>query len=275
MRVSTNLNSMTAQKYVREHTESQALTDSKLSSGDRIVRTAVDPAGLAISEGMRAKIRSNYQAERNSNDSISLIQVAEGSLGVMQQMGSRLRELAMQAANDTLGSQERLVIDSEFQQLKSEVERLTVSTSFNGNNIIKDKGSVYDLQVGINGLAAEDRIQYDMSKVMDSKGNFGIKNIDLRSKAGAQESLTKIDKMMTDVGASRAKLGSLGNRITSVMQNLLVSRENVSDSNSKIRDADVAAEVAIKMKTQVAQSASLAMLKISNDQPSVILKLVS
>ena len=275
MRVSTNLNSMTAQKYVREHTESQALTDSKLSSGDRIVRAAVDPAGLAISEGMRAKIRSNYQAERNSNDSISLIQVAEGSLGVMQQMGSRLRELAMQAANDTLGSQERLVIDSEFQQLKSEVERLTVSTSFNGNNIIKDKGSVYDLQVGINGLAAEDRIQYDMSKVMDSKGNFGIKNIDLRSKAGAQESLTKIDKMMTDVGASRAKLGSLGNRITSVMQNLLVSRENVSDSNSKIRDADVAAEVAIKMKTQVAQSASLAMLKISNDQPSVILKLVS
>jgi len=275
MRVSTNLNSMTAQKYVREHTESQALTDSKLSSGDRIVRAAVDPAGLAISEGMRAKIRSNYQAERNSNDSISLIQVAEGSLGVMQQMGSRLRELAMQAANDTLGSQERLVIDSEFQQLKSEVERLTVSTSFNGNNIIKDKGSVYDLQVGINGLAAEDRIQYDMSKVMDSKGNFGIKNIDLRSKAGAQESLTKIDKMMTDVGASRAQLGSLGNRITSVMQNLLVSRENVSDSNSKIRDADVAAEVAIKMKTQVAQSASLAMLKISNDQPSVILKLVS
>lgn len=275
MRVSTNLNSMTAQKYVREHTESQALTDSKLSSGDRIVRAAVDPAGLAISEGMRAKIRSNYQAERNSNDSISLIQVAEGSLGVMQQMGSRLRELAMQAANDTLGSQERLVIDSEFQQLKSEVERLTVSTSFNGNNIIKDKGSVYDLQVGINGLAAEDRIQYDMSKVMDSKSNFGIKNIDLRSKAGAQESLTKIDKMMTDVGASRAQLGSLGNRITSVMQNLLVSRENVSDSNSKIRDADVAAEVAIKMKTQVAQSASLAMLKISNDQPSVILKLVS
>lgn len=275
MRVSTNLNSMTAQKYVREHTESQALTDSKLSSGDRIVRAAVDPAGLAISEGMRAKIRSNFQAERNSNDSMSLIQVAEGSLGVMQQMGSRLRELAMQAANDTLGAEERIVIDSEFQQLKSEVERLTVSTSFNGNNIIKDKGSVYDLQVGINGLASEDRIQYDMSKVMDSKNNFGIKNIDLRSKVSAQDSLSKIDKMMTDVGASRAQLGSLGNRITSVMQNLLVSRENVSDSNSKIRDADVAAEVANKMKAQLAQSASLAMLKISNDQPSVILKLVS
>lgn len=275
MRVSTNLNSMTAQRYVQQHTEEVATEDMKLSSGDRIVRSAVDPAGLAISETMRAKIRSNYQAERNSNDSISLLQVAEGSLGVMQGMGIRLRELAMQAANDTVAPQERLVIDSEFQQLKSEVERLTVSTSFNGNNIIKDKGSVYDLQVGVNGLASEDRIQYDMSKVMDSKNNFGIKNIDLRTKESAQTSLSKIDKMMTDVGASRAQLGSLGNRITSVMQNLLVSRENVSDSNSKIRDADVASEMAIKMKTQVAQSASLAMLKISNDQPSVILKLVS
>lgn len=275
MRVSTNVNSMTAQKYVREHTEEQALGDSKLSSGDRIVKSAVDPSGLAISETMRSKIRSNYQAERNSNDSISLIQVAEGSLEVMQQMGSRLRELAMQAANDTLGQQERIVIDSEFQQLKNEVERITVSTSFNGNNIIKDKGSVYDLQVGITGVASESRLQYDMSKLMDSQSNFGIRHIDLKSKLSAQESLTKIDKMMTDIGASRAQLGSMGNRIQAVMQNLLTSRENTSASNSKIRDADIAKEVAIKMKTDIAQGASLAMLKMSNERPGAILKLVS
>jgi flagellin len=93
MRVSTNLNSMTAQRYVQKHTEELATEDMKLSSGERIVRSAIDPAGLAISESMRAKIRSNYQAERNSNDSISLMQVAEGSLGVMQGMGIRLREL--------------------------------------------------------------------------------------------------------------------------------------------------------------------------------------
>ena len=275
MRVSTNLSSMTAQRYVQQHTEELALEDSKLSSGDRIVRSAVDPAGLAISETMRAKIRSNYQAERNSNDSISLLQVAEGSLGVMQGMGSRLRELAMQAANDTLGSAERTVMDAEFQQLKNEVERITASTSFNGNNIIKGKESVYDLQVGINGLSSDDRIRYDMSKILDSSTNFGIRHVSLRTKEGAQSSLSAIDNMMSAIGSSRAQLGSMSNRIGSVVNNLLVSRENIASSNSKIRDTDIAKEVALKMKGQIAQSASLAMLKNSNEKPNVILKLVS
>ncbi|MBY0413194.1 MAG: flagellin FliC [Bdellovibrionales bacterium] len=275
MRVSTNINSMTAQRYVQAHSEELALEDSKLSSGDRIVRSSLDPAGLAISETMRAKIRSNYQAERNSNDSVSLLQVAEGSLGVMQDMGSRLRELAMQAANDTLGTAERIVIDAEFQQLKNEVERVTASTSFNGNNIIKGKESVYDLQVGVNGLDSSDRIRYDMSKIMDAGTNFGIKNVDLRTKEGAQQSLGKVDKMMNDIGASRAQLGSMGNRINSVLNNLLVSRENISSSNSKIRDTDVASEMANKLKNQIGQSASITMLKAANDNPSVILKLVS
>jgi len=275
MRVSTNLNSMTAQRYVRSHTEEQALEDSKLSSGERIVSSYVDPAGLAISEVMRSKIRSNFQAERNSNDSISLMQVAEGSISTMQQMGSRLRELAMQASTDTLGESERSVIDSEFQQLKQEIERLTVSTMFNGNHVIKSNSSQYDLQIGVNGLDTQDRIRYDMGKVMDSSNNFGIANVNLRTKTNAQESLGKIDKMMTDMSASRAELGSMGSRIASVIQNLQVSRENLSASNSKIRDADIAKEAGLKLKAQVMQSASLSMLKLSNESPGAILKLVS
>ena len=262
-------------KYVKQHTEELALEDKKLSSGDRIVQSSIDPAGLAISETMRAKIRSNQQAERNSNDSMSLMQVAEGSLGVMQGLGARLRELAMQAANDTLADGERNVIDAEFQHLKKEVERLTASTTFNGNHVIRGDNSVYDLQIGINGLADHDRIQYDMSKVMDSSNNFGIASVDLKTKVSSQQSLSKIDKMMTEIGASRAQLGSMNNRINSVISNLQVSRENLSASNSKIRDADYAKESADKMKNSIAQSASLSMLKISNDQPSVILKLVS
>lgn len=275
MRVSTNVQSLVAQRYVKAHTEEMALEDSKLSSGDRIVRSSMDPAGMAISELMRAKIRSNHQAERNSNDSVSLIQVAEGSLGVISDMGIRLRELAMQAASDTVGDSERAIADKEFQHLKQEIQRLTASTSFNGNNIIKDSGSVYDLQIGINGNPELDSLRYDMSKIMDGKNNFGIANIDLRSKMGAQQSLSKIDSMMTDVNRSRAELGSLSNRMTSVIQNLQVSRESVSASNSKIRDADMAKEVAIKAKTSVAQGATLSMLKISNDRPGEILKLVS
>ena len=275
MRVGTNLNSMTAMRYVKKHTDDQAILDGQLSSGDRIVRSEIDPAGLAISEGMRARIRSNVQAERNSNDSISMLQVAEGSLGVMQEMGTRLRELAMQAANDTLGSNERIIMDSEFQQLKNEVERITTSTTFNGNHIIKGSSSIYDLQVGINGSAQNDRIRYDMGKVMDSSGNFGIGSVDLRTKLSSQNSLAKIDKMMNDIGASRAQLGSMETRIQTVVQNLLVSRENTSSSNSKIRDTDFAKETGNKLKSEIAQSASLQMLNFSNSQPSVILKLVS
>jgi flagellin len=275
MRVSTNLNSMTAMRYVNKNAEEHAIEDRKLSSGDRIVQSSIDPAGLAISETMRSKIRSNYQAERNSNDSVSLMQVAEGSLGVMQSMGTRLRELAVQAASDTLGPGERTVIDSEFQQLKQEVERITASTTFNGNHIIRGSDSVYDLQVGINGTVANDRIQYDMGQVMDSRNNFGIASVDLKTKLASQESLGAIDKMMSDIGASRAQLGSMGNRINSVMQNLMVSRENLSSSNSKIRDTDFAKESAIKIKAQIAESASMTMLKNANERPAVILKLIS
>ncbi len=273
MRVSTNITSMVAQRYVQHHTEEAAHKDSELSSGERIVRAADDPAGLAISDKMRAHLKSNYQAERNTNDSISLLQVAEGSLATMTEMTSRLRELSMQSASDTVSDMDRAVIDKEFQQLKREVERLTVSTSFNGNNIIKGNESVYDLQIGITGNS-NDRIRYDMGKVMDSSNNFGINSINLKSKESSQQSLTALDKMLTQISSSRAMLGGMSNRMNNVMANLQVSRENISSSHSKIKDADIAAEAANQAKTKIAQSASLSMLKISNDQPGMILKLV-
>jgi flagellin len=264
---------MVAQRYVQQHTEEQAQKDSQLSSGERIVRSADDPAGLAISEKMKSMIRSNSQAERNTNDAMSLLQVAEGSLGTMQEMGIRLRELGVQASSDTVSDMDRAIIDKEFQQLSKEVERLTASTSFNGNNIIKDKSSVYDLQIGT-GNDSLDRIRYDMGKVMDSRNNFGISAVNLRSKESAQHSLSVVDNMMSQISASRAQLGAMGTRMTSSMQNLQIGRENLSASNSKIRDADIAAETANRAKIQIAQSASLAMLKMSNDEPGVILKLV-
>lgn len=274
MRVSTNIQSMVAQRYVQQHTQEQATGSSQLSSGERIVHASDDPAGLAISEKMKSLIRSNSQAERNTNDSVSLLQVAEGSLNTMQGIGTRLRELSIQSASDTVSNSDRIIIDKEFQQMKNEVERLTASTSFNGNNIIKDKDSVYDLQIGVNGNKNESRINYDMGKIMDSSNNFGIAGVNLLSKESSQNSLGAIDKMMSEISRSRASLGSMSNRMNSVIQNLQVTRENLSSSNSKIRDADIAKESAINVKNKIAQSASVAMLKISNDQPSAILKLV-
>lgn len=275
MRVSTNVRSMIAQRYVQQHTEEQVREDMKLSSGERIVRSSDDPAGLAISEKMRSMIRSSSQAERNTNDSISLLQVAEGSLETMQSITTRLRELSMQSASDTVSDMDRSVIDKEFQAMKSEVERLTASTSFNGNNILKNANSVYDLQIGVNDDQNLDRIRYDMGKIMDSKNNFGIKNINLRSKESSRESLGALDKMMLEISGSRAQLGAMSNRMNSIIQNLEISRENTSSSNSKIRDADIAKEAANKAKVSIAQSASLALLKMSNDEPGAILKLLN
>ena len=275
MRISTNLQSMVALRYVNEHIDDGAKDDTRLSSGERIVRAADDPAGLAISEKMKAKLRSNFQAERNTNDSISLLQVAEGSLSVIQDMAIRLRELAMQSSSDTVTESDRFIIDREFQQLKSEVKRLTVSTSFNGHHIINENSSSYDLQIGINGNATEDRLRYDMSKVMDASNNFGIGSIDLKSRSSSQNSLPVIDKMMVQISKSRAELGSMNNRMNSVIQNLQVGRENLASSNSKIRDADIALETGKKMKDQIAANASTAMLKMANDQPGLILKLIS
>ncbi len=274
MRVSTNIQSMVAQRYVQNHTEEQAQQDSQLSSGERIVRASDDPAGLAISERMKSLLRSNSQAERNTNDSVSLLQVAEGSLSTMQTITTRLRELSMQSASDTVSDMDRAIIDKEFQQMKAEVSRLTASTSFNGNNIIKDKGSVYDLQIGVNNDKNFDRIRYDMGKIMDSSNNFGIAGINIRSKESSQQSLGALDKMMTEISNSRAALGSMSNRMNSVIQTLQVTRENLASSNSKIRDADIAKESANRAKNQIAQSASLSMLKMSNDGPGVILKLL-
>jgi flagellin len=265
---------MIAQRYVSEHIENTAADEMKISSGDRIIRSADDPAGLAISEKMKSKIRSNYQAERNTNDSVSLLQVAEGSLNVIQNMAIRLRELAMQSSTDTVSDMDRLVVDREFQHLKSEISRLTVSTSFNGHNIINDKNSVYDLQIGINGNSVEDRIKYDMSKVMDMSNNFGIGYVNLKSRDSSHESLAAIDGMMVQISSSRAELGSMGNRMNSIIQNLQIGRENLSASNSKIRDADVALESSKMLISKMAENASASMLKMSNDQPGLILKLI-
>ncbi|MCK6595533.1 MAG: flagellin FliC [Bacteriovoracaceae bacterium] len=275
MRVSTNVNSMVAQRILKGHTIDESRENVRLSSGDRITSAAYDPSGLAISEKLRAKSRSLYQAERNSNDAISLLQVAEGSLGVMADMSQRLRELAMQASTDTVSDMDRSIIDKEFQSLKNEIKRLTESTKFNGNHIINDKGSVYDLQIGIGGDAFNDRLRYDMKRVMDSSNNFGIGNVDLRSKDSAQNSLKAISSMMSQISSSRAELGAMSNRMTSVIQNLQMSKEGTAATNSKIRDTDVAKESAEKMKTQIAANATSAMLANANSTPSVILKLFS
>lgn len=275
MKVGTNPLSLLAQRRLGQVVNRQEEENIKLSSGDRIYRAAFDPAGLAISEGMRARTVSNQQAQRNVNDGISLLQVAEGTLSVLHDIGGRLKELAMQAANDTVGPHERMIANKEFSNLKQEIQRLTSSTKYNGNHVINGKGSVYDIQIGIGNNSKEDRISYDLQSVLASSNNFGLNNVDITTKEGARTSFSSIDKMIGEVSSSRAKLGSAMNRMDSALHSLQIHDENTQASRSKIRDADIAAEASNRAKDDIIKSATLDMLKLVNKSPERVAKLLS
>lgn len=275
MRIATNIQSLVAQHSLKEHVENISNEGKKLSSGERIVSAADDPAGLAISEGLKSKLRSNYQSERNANDSISLIQIAEGSLNMMSNAGIRLRELAVQAATDTATDGDRFVINKEFQAMKNEIARLSENTSFNGGKLINNKDQGLEFQIGTGTDPKYDRIQYNLGKVIDTSHTLGMASIAVNSKDGAQNSLGHIDDMLSQINLARSELGSLGSRMNSVIQGLQISRENVSNANSKIRDADMALELSNKVKEELTQSANLEMLKVANNSPGAMLKLLS
>lgn len=273
MRISTNTHSMLAQRNFQRVSNNQKSAQSKMASGDRILSAAVDPAGLAISEKMKATLRSQSQVKRNINDGVSLLQIAEGSLSDLSNLGIRLRQLAIQASTDTVDDSSRQLADAEFRNLKEEVKRLTQSSSFNGNPILSGD-SKYDLQVGVNNDAFQDRINYDLSKILDAKTNFGLDQIDLTTKHAAQRSIATVDKMMTQVGLSRAKIGSSQNRLESMITNLDVSHENLSSAKSIIRDADMATETAASVSAGIQKDASIAMMQTVNSNPKKILKLL-
>lgn len=273
-KVGTNYQSMVAQRRLGDVTRHQSQERTKLSSGSRIYEAAFDPSGLAIATGMKARSVSNMQAQRNVNDGVSLLQVAEGTLGVMHGIASRLRELAMQAANDTVGDNERAVANKEFQQLTQEVKRLTSSTKFNGNHIINGQGSTYELQIGIHNDPQANRLKYDLEKVLASKNNFGLNGVNILSKDGARNSFGKIDSMINEISSSRAKLGGAMNRMESALQNLQIGRENLEASKSKITDSDVAEKTTNIAKDEIVKNATLSLLSQANSRPAIAAKLI-
>lgn len=273
MRISTNTNSMLAIRNFKNVSSDQQAAQSKMSSGDRILSSATDPSGLAISEKMNSTVRSQSQVKRNINDGVSLLQVAEGSLSSLSDLGIRLRQLSIQAASDTVNDEARRVVDTEFRSLKAEVKRITASSQFNGNKILDGKKK-FDLQVGTNNDPFQDRIGYDLSKIMDANTNFGLDSIDLRSKLSAQQSIDKVDRMMQQVGESRAKIGASQNRLESMYSNIQISQENLSGAKSLIRDTDIAKEAANNVKSGIQKDASVMMMQTVNSNPSKILKLL-
>ena len=274
LRINTNVTSLSAQRTLGVNNADQAKSLNKLSSGTRIVRSADDAAGLAISEKLRAQIRGTNQAERNANDGISMIQTAEGGLNEVSNILVRLRELAVQSASDTVGDSERAFTDLEYQNLKQEVDRISQVTEFNGKKLLNGAGETYDFQIGINNEAFQDRISFNTEMLNSTLGSLGVDGVAVNSKEGAQESLNMLDDAIQKVSGQRAELGAKQNRLTSTIQNLQISSENLSAANSRIRDTDYAAETAQNARLNILNAAGTSVLAQSNAQGQGALKLI-
>ena len=275
LRISTNVPSLNAQRNLNISTK--GFTDSleKLSSGSRINKGSDDAAGLAISEKLKAQIRSIRQARRNADDGTSMIQTAEGGLNEVSNILIRLRELAMQSASDTIGNEERKFVDLEFQQLKSEIQRISEVTNFNGTKLLDGSVGLLDFQVGTYNDPFQDRITYDGQNANAGLQNLGLVEESTTTKEQAQLALSKIDNSITGVNAIRADLGAIQNRLQSTVSNLMVADENLSAAKSRIRDVDVAAETAELTRNNILQQAGIAVLAQANQQPVAALKLLS
>ena len=263
-RINTNVSAIAAQRALSTTNRQQTSVLAKMSSGTRIVKSADDAAGLAISEKLKGQIRSSAQADRNANDGISLVQTAEGGLNEISNMLTRLRELSIQSSSDTVGDSERSFSNMEYQNLKQEIERISQVTEFNGRKLLNGQGGMVDFQIGINNDAFQDRISFDSNMTDTSLASLGLGEIDVVNQANAQGSLDSIDKATQVVSGQRAALGAIQNRLTATSNNLQVTQENLSAANSRIRDVDYAQISAENTKLNILNQAGTAVLSQAN-----------
>ncbi len=273
-RINTNVSSIAAQRALTKSNRESENTLAKMSSGTRITKSADDAAGLAISEKLKARIRSNSQANRNANDGISMVQTAEGGLDEVSNILTRLRELSIQAASDTVGDVERGFTDMEYQNLKQEVERIASVTEFNGIKLLSGEGGQMDFQIGVNNDDFQDRLSYDTSMQNAKLDSLGITDITVAHKEGAQTSLETIDSAIEKVSGQRAALGAIQNRLISTSNNLQITNENLSAANSRIRDVDYAEVSAANAKNNILNQAGTSVLAQANAQGQNALRLV-
>lgn len=272
--VVTNLSSIRAQRNLNKATTSLSGHIEKLSSGLRINRASDDAARSAISTQMAANLTGLKQAERNSNDAISMIQTAEGGMNEVSGIVTRMRELSVQAANSgTMDTTERGYLDQEFQLLESELNRIVEVTEYSGVKLINgDQSGGVSFQVGFSN-SANDRISVSISSV--SGTTLGLNDESLTSATGASAAITALDAALQSVSTARASLGATQNRLGMTISNLGSMYENTADSLSRLRDVDVAEETAAFTRTQILTEAATSVLASANTIPQSALKLLS
>ncbi len=276
LRIATNVASQAAIKDIRQNGSEEGDTFAKLSSGKRINKSSDDAAGLAIAKKLEAETRGLRQANRNANDGISMIQVAEGALGETQNILTRLRELSIQAASDTVGEKERGFLDLEYQQLVQEADRIAQSTMYAGIPLIKgDSGTgVMDFHVG--AYAGDDnKISFDSDLVNVTASNLDIDGTGIADKDDANSAMPSIDDALEAVSGFRAELGSIQSRLQASSRNLEVTAVNEDAARSRIEDVDYAQAASKMASINVLKNAGMATLAQANNIPRSALGLLS
>lgn len=270
MRINHNIASLNTYRQLSANNVNTQKSLEKLSSGLRINRAGDDAAGLAISEKMRGQIRGLEQATRNAQDGISLIQTAEGALNETHSILQRMRELAVQGANDTNTDDDRAQIQEELNQLMSEIDRIATDTQFNTLPLL---GGTFEatLQVGANGNQI---IAFSIAAMSSGALTLSTSNITVIDNASASIAINAIDDAIKAVSSERSKMGALQNRLEHTINNLSTSAENLTAAESRIRDVDMAKEMMEFTKNSILSQAAQAMLAQANQQPQGVLQLL-
>jgi len=279
--INTNIMSLNAQRNLSATQSALATSVQRLSTGLRVNSAKDDAAGLAIAERMSTQVRGMNVAIRNANDAISLAQTAEGALSKINDMGQRMRELAVQSANATNNATDRESLDAEFQALSAEIKRNLEGTSFNGTKLFAALATM-TFQVGANNTPTDQiavvttnlTAETSMTDILGGGTGGGAAAADIKDVGKSREALGKLDKMLATVNAKRAEFGATQNRFEAVIQTLQVSAENQTAARSRIMDAVFASETAALTRAQVLQQAGTAMLSQANSLPNNVLSLL-
>ena len=271
--IPTNVSSLDAQKTLTRNSNALAKSFARLSSGFRINTAADDAAGLAVSESMKAQIRSYTMAERNANHAISMTQTAEAALGEMHDILGRMRELSIQSANGAMTSVDRGYLDTEFSALKDEMARIQGSSKFNGKLLVSTAGEAIKFQVGLNNTAA-DQITLTFGGLAMTALLSATTNVAGATAGSALNAIGRIDAAIGIISTERAKYGAAMNRLDVTVSTIQTMRVNLSAANSRIRDVDVAEETSQLSRNQVLSQAGVSVLAQANQLPQMAMTLL-
>ena len=290
LRINYNFESVSAQRNLSQTQGSFFKAIEQLSSGLRINRAANDAAGLAVSEKLKNQVRGLNQAQRNAQDAISLLQTAEGALNETHSILGRMRELAVQSANDTLTTSDRLHVQDEVNQLLSEIDRIGNATQFNTivlfNAAATGGRAGFNFHVGANFESGNNANELPFT--IGAPGNtlaspaagtintntLGVNALDISGSQGANSAIATLDTAIEDVSTFRGAIGAMQNRLESTINSLGVAAENTGAANSRIRDADIASAVSEMVRTQILQQSTMAVLAQANQAPQMALQLL-